>query len=118
MSRSSDNEKVISALIQGNADAHDRLHRSSAVDNFFRSRLRLSQLRMLVAVADLGQFKKVAGALNISPPAVSKQIAEIEEALRQPIVSRVGNHIEFTALGHLLSMRARELLEQIDRTRA
>lgn len=90
---------------------------STAVARFFRTRLRLTQLRMLVAVSDHGQLKKVAAALNITPPAVSKQIAEIEDALQNAVTTRVGNHIEFTVLGELLAKRSREILAQIEQLR-
>ena len=49
------------------------------IDRFFANRLRLSHIRVLVAVGDSGQLKKVAEIMNVTPAAVSKQIREIEE---------------------------------------
>lgn len=103
--------------------ARDTVHigwpgRKAEIDTFFRNRLRLSQLRLLVALSDVGQVKKVAAMLNISSPAVSKQIAEIENSLGSPLVVRVGNHVEFTALGNLMATRSRELLQHLEKTHA
>jgi DNA-binding transcriptional LysR family regulator len=72
---------------------------------------------MLVAIDDLGQLKKVAESLNVTPPAISKQIAEIEDDLQQKIFHRVGNRVEFTEVGSLLARHARQVLEQLERTR-
>lgn len=99
------------------AEAERRLLRSSVINRFFESRLRLSQLRMMVAIADLGQLKKVADALNVTPPAVSKQLAELEDALGERVLTRVGNRVEFTGVGELLARRARDVLAQLERAR-
>jgi DNA-binding transcriptional LysR family regulator len=95
----------------------DHLRNSALIERFFRSRLRLSQLRLLVAIADQGQLKRVADQLNVTPSTISKQVAEIEDALQRPILERVSNHLEFTEVGALLAQRAREMLDQLERTR-
>lgn len=100
------------------ADAAVGMRRSAVITRFFDSRLRLSQLRVLVAVADLGQLKRVAESLNVTPPAISKQLAEFEEALGEPLLTRVGNRLEFTPVGELLVRRARDVLQQLERARA
>lgn len=90
---------------------------SDLIGRFFRGRLKLAQLRLLVAIADLGQLRKVADALSVTPPAVSKQVAEIEDALQRPILRRVANRVEFTELGQLLVRRSREVLDSLERAR-
>ncbi|QLB66547.1 hypothetical protein A9O66_27935 [Paraburkholderia caribensis] len=72
---------------------------------------------MLVAIADLGQLRKVAEYLHVTPPAVSKQLAEMEEALKQKILKREGNRIGLTDAGELLARHARLVLVQLERTR-
>lgn len=94
-----------------------RMQRSAVIARFFDSRLRLNQLRVLVAVADLGQLKRVAEFLNVTPPAISKQLAEFEDALGEPVLTRIGNRLEFTPVGELLARRARDVLLQLERTR-
>lgn len=99
-------------------DDRDRALRTSAhIERFFGTRLRLGQLRVLVAVADLGQLKRVADSLSVTPSAVSKQLGELEAALGQPVLVRLGNHLEFTPVGTLLLRRAREILAQLERAR-
>jgi DNA-binding transcriptional LysR family regulator len=91
--------------------------RSEVTERFFRSRLRLTHLRLLVAIDELGQLKKVADRLSVTPPAISKQVTELEEALEMPILTRVGNRLEFTEAGKLLTRRARQVMRELDRAR-
>ncbi|RYG56216.1 LysR family transcriptional regulator, partial [bacterium] len=88
-----------------------------AIDRFFSSRIRISQIRMLVAIDDLKQLKKVAQLMNVTPPAISKQLAEIEDALGQKVLQRVGSRLEFTEVGAVLARHARTIIEQLARTR-
>jgi DNA-binding transcriptional LysR family regulator len=44
-------------------------------------------------------------------------VAEIDEALGRPLLERVGNRLEFTEVGALLALRAREVLDHLERTR-
>jgi DNA-binding transcriptional LysR family regulator len=87
--------------------------RSPNIERFFCSQLKLSQLRLVVAIAELQQLSRVAVALNVTAPAVSKQIAELERSLKHKILKRVGNRVEFTEVGALLVRRSRELLDHI-----
>ncbi len=108
-----------------NSEPHDKkvmsLRRSRAdlmaIERFFSRRLRLSQVRVLVAIASSGQLKLVAEEMSVTPAAVSKQIGEMEGALGLPILKRSGNGVVLTELGSLLARRGRELLDQLDRTR-
>ncbi len=100
-----------------NSPDADHLRNSALIERFFRSRLRLTQLRLLVAIGDLGQLKRVADQFNVTPSTISKQLAEIEDALQRPLLERVSNHLKFTEVGALLTQRAREMLEHLDRTR-
>lgn len=84
------------------------------LDRFFDRQLKLHHLRLLVLFANTGQIRKVAERLNVSQPAVSKQLAELESALGTPIVQRVGNRLVFTAAGHALHKRAREVLLELE----
>jgi len=90
---------------------------SQDIERFFRSRLRLSQVRLLAAIDDLKQLKRVAQSLNVTPPAVSKQVAEMESELGQKLSRRIGHRVEFTSAGALLARHARQVLDQLDRTR-
>jgi DNA-binding transcriptional LysR family regulator len=111
------NQKLNSSVTPSSLILTEHQKKSALIERFFRSRLRLSQLRVLVAIADLGQLKKVADSLNVTPSAISKQVTEIEETLQCLLLERVGNQLRFTDIGDLLARRAREVLEQLDRIR-
>jgi DNA-binding transcriptional LysR family regulator len=83
------------------------------IERFFSSGLRLSHLRLLVALADLKQVTKVAAAFNVTQPAVSKQIGEIEQALGAAVTERVGKAVLLTDVGIVLARRGREILRQV-----
>ena len=53
-----------------------------------RDDITLGQLRTFVCAARLGSFIKAADQLGISQPAVSDQIARLEERLKQPLFQR------------------------------
>lgn len=88
-----------------------------SVDRFFRSGLKLPHLRILVSLAELGQVTRVAAAFHVTQPAISKQIAEIEEALGVAVVQRVGNAVELTGIGQAIVAHGREILRHIELAR-
>jgi DNA-binding transcriptional LysR family regulator len=87
---------------------------SDAVDRFFRTGLKLSHLKTVVRLGELGQVTRVAAAFNVTQPAISKQIGEIEEALGVSVVRRVGNAVELTRVGQVIAARGHEILKQIE----
>jgi DNA-binding transcriptional LysR family regulator len=93
------------------------LHDAKDVDRFFNSGLKLQHLRILAAFAELRQVRAVAQAFHVTQPAISKQIAEMENALGVDLIQRVGQRAEFTPFGHALARRAREVLHQLHHAR-
>ncbi|MCP2091905.1 UNVERIFIED_ORG: DNA-binding transcriptional LysR family regulator [Paraburkholderia sediminicola] len=87
------------------------------IERFFRGGLKLPQLRILVSLADLGQVTRVAAAFHVTQPAISKQIAEIEDALGVPVVVRVGNALELTGIGQVIVSCGRDVLRHIELAR-
>ncbi len=87
------------------------------IERFFRSGLKLAHLRILVSLAELGQVTRVAVAFHVSQPAISKQIAEIEDALGVQIVRRLGNAVELTGIGRVLVEHGRAVLRHIELAR-
>lgn len=85
----------------------------SSIDRFFERSIKLSHLRMLVMFAEFGQLRHVADQLNVSQPAVSRQLAELEKGVGSKVLKRSGNRLVFTAAGELLLRRAREALFQL-----
>ncbi|SDV46482.1 LysR family transcriptional regulator [Chitinasiproducens palmae] len=87
---------------------------SEPVERFFRKGLKLPHLRVLVALADMGQVTKVAHAFHVTQPAISKQIAEIETALGLAVVSRTGNAVALTGIGQVIVACGREILRHLE----
>lgn len=71
--------------------------------------LNLHQLRVFAAVAEQGGFSRAAAALNVSQPAVSKAVHELERQVGMPLFDRSGRSLRRTPAGDALYARAREL---------
>jgi DNA-binding transcriptional LysR family regulator len=80
--------------------------------------LNLDQLQALVQVVELGNFSAAARKLNLSQPAVSIQIRELELRLGVSLVRRVGKHAFATAAGRELIVHARDIFDTTDRALA
>lgn len=72
--------------------------------------INLDRLRTLVAIADLGSFAEAARVLNLAPPTVSLHIADLEERVGGPLLSRTRGQVQPTTIGETLVERARRLL--------
>ncbi|QEI06753.1 LysR family transcriptional regulator [Pigmentiphaga aceris] len=70
----------------------------------------LDRLRTLIAIAERGSFTEAARALNLAPPTVSLHIAELEDRVGAPLLSRKRGNVKPSAIGELLIERARRLL--------
>ncbi|MGE3304349.1 MAG: LysR family transcriptional regulator [Rhizobiaceae bacterium] len=72
--------------------------------------LKLQHLRMVTALDDHGQVSAAAQALNMSQPAASRMISEIEAMLGVTLLERLPRGVALTAYGHALARRARAIL--------
>lgn len=70
----------------------------------------LRQLQYLVAVADLGGFRRAADACGVSQPSLSAQVAHVERALGVQIFERDARGVRVTAAGGAVLARARQVL--------
>lgn len=70
----------------------------------------LRQLQYLVAVADLGGFRKAADACHVSQPSLSAQIAHVEQALGVQIFERDRRRVRLSADGAAIVAQARQVL--------
>ena len=84
-------------------------------NNDFQKAVKLRHLRVIAALSDLKLLARVAEELNITQPAVSKQIAELEKIVGVPIVTRDRNRLFLTPIGHRLVGHAKQALNQLDR---
>jgi len=72
----------------------------------------LRQLRYLVALADAGHFGRAAAAANVSQPALSVQIRELEARLGVALVERGARSATLTPAGREALRRARLVLDE------
>jgi DNA-binding transcriptional LysR family regulator len=79
--------------------------------------MELRLLRTFVAVAELRHFAKAAAACNLSQPAVSHQIAQLEEGVGARLLNRTGRRVTLTVAGDVLLEEARRILGAVDRAR-
>jgi len=76
----------------------------------------LDRLRTLVAIADHGSFAAAAQQLHLAPPTVSLHIAELENLIGAPLLSRQRGNVRPSAVGDMLVERARRLLAEVEAT--
>jgi DNA-binding transcriptional LysR family regulator len=77
------------------------------------TRLQIKHLRLIAAIADLGQLSLAAERLGISQPAASRALAEIEAMVGAPAFERHPKGLAPTALGEALLRHARNVLDEL-----
>jgi DNA-binding transcriptional LysR family regulator len=77
-------------------------------------RLRLRDLRILLAVVQAGSMAKAAQALAISQPAVSKAIADREYGLGVQLLQRSSRGVEPTRYGAALARRGQVVFNELN----
>jgi DNA-binding transcriptional LysR family regulator len=80
--------------------------------------LNLDQLRAFVEVIERGSVTAAAKELNLTQPAVTHQIQELERRFDVALVERIGKKAYLTEAGEKLLEHARHLLEEDERTRS
>lgn len=79
-----------------------------------RTRLKTRQLLLVVALAEEGNIHRAAAALNITQPAASKLLRELEETLQAPLFERMPRGMRPTLYGDALIRHARMVLGSLD----
>jgi len=79
--------------------------------------MELRQLRTFVAVAELRHFARAASLCNLSQPAVSHQIALLEEEFGAKLLNRAARRVSLTVAGEVFLEEARRILGAVDRAR-
>ncbi|CAK09107.1 putative LysR family transcriptional regulator [Rhizobium johnstonii 3841] len=82
-------------------------------DNLLRAGLKLNHLRMIVAIEDSGQISAAAEVLNISQPAASRMLSEMESITKTSLYERVARGVVLTTFGAALARRARKILLEL-----
>lgn len=82
-------------------------------DDRIRRRLRLRDLDILMAVVDAGSMSKAATRFNMSQPAVTKVIADLEQTLGARLVNRSRRGVEPTPHGLALVKRGTAVFDEL-----
>ncbi|KVA28539.1 LysR family transcriptional regulator [Burkholderia cepacia] len=79
-----------------------------------RGRLKTRQLLLVVALADEGSIHRAAAALNMTQPAASKLLRELEESIGAVLFERLPRGMRPTLYGDALIRHARAALGSLD----
>ncbi|MFG2871231.1 LysR family transcriptional regulator [Streptomyces sp. NPDC048338] len=81
--------------------------------------MQINRLRTLVAVVELGGFRRAAESLHITQPAVSQQIRQLSGLIRSPVFASTGRNLRLSPRGEELLRYARRMValndEAVDR---
>jgi DNA-binding transcriptional LysR family regulator len=72
-------------------------------------------MSVFVAVADLQGFAPAARKLHMSPPAVTRAIAALEESIGVKLLVRTTRHVKTTEAGQRYLQDARRILHEVER---
>lgn len=84
-----------------------------SADALLRAGLKFTHLRMIAALEQHGGVGAAAETLNVSQPAASRTIAEMEEIVGAKLVERLPRGVRLTAQGEALARRARSILLEL-----
>ena len=73
----------------------------------------IRQLQIFATVARKLSFARAAEELHLSPPAVSMQVADLEQTVGVPLFERAGRRIALTTAGEYFLVHARRLLANL-----
>ena len=76
--------------------------------------LNLDQLRTFLEVVERGSFSAAARRLNLTQPAVSLQIRELERRFKVRLIERLGKQAHATAPGRVLVEAAQRIFHECD----
>ena len=76
--------------------------------------MQFRQLRYFVKIVDAGSFSRAATVVHVAQPALSQQVAELEERLGVMLLQRSARGVRPPAAGEILYREASEILHQLD----
>jgi LysR family transcriptional regulator, nitrogen assimilation regulatory protein len=77
--------------------------------------MQFRQLRYFTKVLEAGSFSRAAATIHVAQPALSQQVAELEERLGVTLLVRSPRGVRPTAAGEVLYREACEILRQLDK---
>jgi len=81
---------------------------------FIRARLKTRQLLLLVALAEEGNLHRAAEVLNMTQPAASKLLKDLEDVLEVPLFERLPRGMQPTWYGETMIRHARVALASLN----
>ena len=79
---------------------------------------RFQEMRVFAAVVDAGSFVAASDALEMSKPAVSRHVAELEQRLGVRLLHRTTRRLSLTVEGEVFLARCKDLLAAVDEAEA
>ncbi len=73
----------------------------------------LSELEFFTTLIRAGSLSAAAGELNITPPAVSKRLVQLEERLGVRLLNRTTRHFSITPEGEVFLNRSKQIIQEI-----
>jgi DNA-binding transcriptional LysR family regulator len=83
------------------------------LDDRASGRVKLRDLRLLVAVSQWGSMAEAAKRLNVSQPAITKAVANLEYALGVRLFDRSARGVEPTTYGKVLLKRGMSIFDEL-----
>lgn len=87
------------------------------LDAYVRTSFKPRHVQLLVALDDIRHLGKVAASINVSQPAVSKALGELERGLGLKLFERTARGVVPTAYGECLIRHARAMLSELAQAR-
>ncbi len=79
---------------------------------------RLHEIEVLVAVAETGSLARAASQMRLSPPAVTRAVAALEDRLGVPVFTRTTRSVTITEAGQRFLDHGRRLLAEYEAAQA
>jgi LysR family transcriptional regulator, nitrogen assimilation regulatory protein len=76
--------------------------------------MQFRQLRYFVKIVDAGSLSRAASVVHVAQPALSQQVAELEERLGVALLQRSARGVRPTAAGEIFYKEASAILRQLD----
>src|SRR5271154_820602 len=77
--------------------------------------MQLRHLRYFVKIVEAGSFSRAAATIHVAQPALSQQMAELEERLGVILLHRSARGVRPTAAGDVLYREACSILRQMEK---
>ena len=103
-------EKIYNDYLSDGIEIHSDNFRD---DTLLKAGLKLNHLRMIVTIEDHGQISAAAESMNMSQPAASRMLSEMESIVKSPLYERVARGVVLTPFGLALAKRARKILLEL-----